>query len=76
MIRPESINVVTADGAALAGLVDSVRFVGDRQRASVSGAATNPIIVDVPHAIAVKAGDRVGLVVDPAAIRLLPGEPA
>jgi putative spermidine/putrescine transport system ATP-binding protein len=76
MIRPESINVVAADGAAFAGLVDSVSFVGDRQRALVSGAAKNPITVDVPHSIPLKAGDRIGLAIDPAAIRLLPREGA
>ncbi len=39
MIRPESIRIVAPDGAALSGQVDSVSFVGDRQRASISGAA-------------------------------------
>jgi putative spermidine/putrescine transport system ATP-binding protein len=56
--------------------VDGVSFIGDRQRLTVSGAAAKPMLVDAPNAIAVKAGDRVGLSVDPAAIRLLPGEPA
>jgi putative spermidine/putrescine transport system ATP-binding protein len=74
MIRPESIKLVSADGAGLKGQVDSVSFVGDRQRASISGAAAKTIMVDVPNSFAVKTGDHVGLVVDPAAIRLLPGE--
>jgi hypothetical protein len=33
-------------------------------------------MVDAPNAIEVNPGDHVGLVVDPAAIRLLPGEPS
>jgi putative spermidine/putrescine transport system ATP-binding protein len=74
MIRPESIRIVAAESASLRGLVDSVSFVGDRQRASISGAAGKAIMVDVPNSIAIKAGDRVGLAVDPAAIRLLPGD--
>jgi putative spermidine/putrescine transport system ATP-binding protein len=74
MIRPESIRIVAADGAALAGQVDSVSFVGDRQRAVIGGAAAKAMTVDVPNSVAIKAGDRVGLAVDPAAIRLLPGE--
>ncbi len=49
-------------------------FVGDRQRASIGGVASKFIMVDVPNSIAIKAGDRVGLAVDPAAIRLLPGD--
>jgi putative spermidine/putrescine transport system ATP-binding protein len=76
MIRPESIAVAAPDGANLIGSVDAVSFIGDRQRLTVSGAAAKPILVDAPNAIAVKAGDRVGLSVDPAAIRLLPREPA
>ncbi len=74
MIRPESIRIVAPDGAALSGEVDSVSFVGDRQRASISGAAAKFIMVDVPNSIAIKTGDRVGLAVDPASIRLLPGD--
>jgi putative spermidine/putrescine transport system ATP-binding protein len=74
MIRPESIRVIAADGAALAGQVDSVSFVGDRQRAVIGGAAAKAMTVDVPNSISIKVGDRVGLAVDPAAIRLLPGD--
>jgi putative spermidine/putrescine transport system ATP-binding protein len=72
MIRPESIKIVAPDEAGLLGLVDSVSFVGDRQRASVSGATSRTIMADVPNTMPVKAGDRVGLQIDPAAIRLLP----
>ena len=46
------------------------------QRLAVSGAASKPLLLDVPNSVAVRAGDRVGLAVDPAAIRLLPGEEA
>ena len=74
MIRPESIRIVAADGAALSGKVDSVSFVGDRQRAWIGGVAAKAITVDVPNSTSIKAGDRVGLAVDPAAIRLLPGD--
>ncbi|HEY1473353.1 MAG TPA: ABC transporter ATP-binding protein [Pseudolabrys sp.] len=76
MIRPESIRIIAIDGAALSGRVESVSFIGDRQRLTISGAASKAIMVDAPHAIDVKAGDRVGLAVDPAAIRLLPGDAA
>jgi putative spermidine/putrescine transport system ATP-binding protein len=74
MIRPESIRVVAPDGAALAGRVDSVSFVGDRQRAWIGGVAAKAISVDVPNSITIKAGDRVGLAIDPQSIRLLPGD--
>jgi hypothetical protein len=31
-------------------------------------------MVDVPNSITLKLGDRVGLAVDPSAVRLLPGD--
>ena len=76
MIRPESIAVVVGrDSAALVGRVDSVSFIGDRQRLTVSGAADKPLImVDAPNTLAVKLGERVGLSIEPAAIRLLPAD--
>ena len=72
MVRPESIAIVAVGSASLTGEVTNVSFVGDRQRLSISGAADRPIMVDVPNTLMVKAGDRVGLSVDPSAIRLLP----
>jgi len=74
MIRPESITIVSPEAASLAGRVETVSFVGDRQRLSVSGAAGKAIMVDAPNTLDVKSGDRVGLLVDPAAIRFLPAD--
>ena len=75
MIRPESIRVA-ANGEGLHGRVESVIFVGDRQRVTVSGAASRPLTIDVPNAVTLKAGDSVGLLVEPQAIRILPAEGA
>jgi len=74
MIRPESIKIVPADGAALCGQVEAVSFVGDRQRAAIGGVAAKAIMVDAPNSLPLKTGDRVGLAVDPGAVRLLPGD--
>jgi putative spermidine/putrescine transport system ATP-binding protein len=74
MIRPETIGIVEAVGASLSGIVDSVSFIGDRQRVVVSGAAARPLTVDAPNTIAAKGGDRVGLKIAPVSIRLLPPE--
>jgi len=74
MIRPESIAVTAPDGARLTGHVDRVSFIGDRQRLTVGGAAARPLLVDAPNSISIKTGDRVGLAIEPAAIRLLPEE--
>ncbi len=72
IIRPESIGVVAPDHAALCGRVDSVSFIGARQRLSVTGAVDKAVLVDAPNAIEIKAGDRIGLRIDPGAVRLLP----
>ena len=74
MIRPESIMVVAPDGATLMGRVDRVSFVGDRQRLTVSGAAERPLLIDAPNSLEVTVGERIGLRVDPRAIRALPGD--
>ena len=75
MIRPESIRIVGAEGAELCGQVETVSFVGDRQRAAIGGVAAKPIMVDVPNSVLLKPGDRVGLAIDPTAVRLLPPDP-
>lgn len=74
MVRPETIQVAEPDRAPLCGVIDSVSFVGDRQRLVVSGVSTKLISVDAPNTIQVKAGDRIGLLIAPEAVRLLPPE--
>ena len=74
MIRPETIRVVEAGSAPLSGIIDSVSFIGDRQRMVVSGASGKPLTVDAPNTIKAQAGERVGLSIAPDAIRLLPPE--
>jgi putative spermidine/putrescine transport system ATP-binding protein len=74
MIRPETIRVVDAGSAPLSGIIDSVSFIGDRQRMIVSGASGKPITIDAPNTITARAGERVGLLIAPDAVRLLPPE--
>jgi len=74
MIRPETIHVVEAASAPLSGIIDSVSFIGDRQRLVVSGASNRPLTVDAPNTVQAKAGERVGLSISPDAVRLLPPE--
>jgi putative spermidine/putrescine transport system ATP-binding protein len=74
MIRPETIRVVEAGSAPLSGLIDSVSFIGDRQRMVVSGVSGQLLTVDAPNAVVAKAGERVGLLISPDAVRLLPPE--
>jgi len=74
MIRPETIRVVEAGSAPLSGIIDSVSFIGSRQRLVVSGASDKLLTVDAPNTVRVSTGDRVGLSVPPDAVRLLPPE--
>ena len=74
MIRPETIAVVDAASAGVAGVVVQVSFVGDRQRLTVSGVSDKPIMVDAPNTLSVRIGERVGLSIAPKAVRLLPAD--
>jgi putative spermidine/putrescine transport system ATP-binding protein len=74
MIRPETIAVVEIGQAPLSGTVDSVSFIGDRQRLIVSGASDKFLTVDAPNTVQARAGERIGLLIAPEAVRLLPPE--
>jgi putative spermidine/putrescine transport system ATP-binding protein len=74
MIRPETIRVEAAGSAPLSGIIDSVSFIGDRQRLVVSGASNRLLTVDAPNTVQVTRGERIGLSISPDAVRLLPPE--
>src|SRR3982075_1354990 len=74
MIRPETIRVVEAATAPLSGIIDSVSFIGDRQRMSVGRASDKLLAVDAPNTFGAEAGEQIGLLIAPDAIRLLPPE--
>ena len=74
MIRPETIRVTAAGSAPLSGIVDSVSFIGDRQRLVVSAASRGLLTVDAPTTVQVTPGERIGLSISPDAVRLLPPE--
>ncbi|SDR79426.1 ABC transporter ATP-binding protein [Bradyrhizobium canariense] len=74
MIRPETIAVVGAADAPLSGMIDSVSFIGDRQRMIISGASDRLLTVDAPNTVKAQAGEKVGLLIAPDTVRLLPPE--
>jgi putative spermidine/putrescine transport system ATP-binding protein len=74
MIRPETIRVTVAGDAPLSGTIDSVSFIGDRQRLVISGASNRFLTVDAPNTVRASSGERIGLSISPDAIRLLPPE--
>ena len=74
MIRPETIGIVGQGDSPLRGTIDSVSFIGDKQRLVVTGASDRPLAIDAPNTIVAGIGDHVGLSIAPEAIRLLPKE--
>jgi putative spermidine/putrescine transport system ATP-binding protein len=66
--------VTSAGSASLSGTIDSVSFIGDRQRLVVSGASNRLLTVDAPNTVHAKSGERIGLSISRDAIRLLPPE--
>jgi putative spermidine/putrescine transport system ATP-binding protein len=74
MIRPETIRVTQDGSAPLSGIIDSVSFIGDRQRLVVSGASDRLLTVDAPNTVQARVGERIGLSISPDAVRLLPPE--
>jgi putative spermidine/putrescine transport system ATP-binding protein len=72
MIRPETIGIVQVESAPLSGTIDSVSFIGDRQRMIVSGVSDKFLTVDAPNIIKAKVGEKIGLLIAPDAVRLLP----
>ena len=74
MVRPESLSIHAPGQATLTGRVDSVSFIGDRQRVTVSGAADRPILIDAPNTLSVAPGEQVGVAAADDAVRVLGGE--
>jgi putative spermidine/putrescine transport system ATP-binding protein len=74
MIRPETIRIVEAGGAPLTGIIDSISFIGDRQRMVIGGVSDKLLTVDAPNTVRAETGERIGLLIAPDAVRLLPPE--
>jgi putative spermidine/putrescine transport system ATP-binding protein len=74
MLRPESISLTAPEAGTLRGRVETVSFGGDRVRVTVAEAAETVLTIDTSNAVKVVPGEVVGLKIDPAAVRLLPGE--
>jgi putative spermidine/putrescine transport system ATP-binding protein len=74
MIRPETIRLTEAGSAQLSGIIESVSFIGDRQRLTISGASSRLLTVDAPNTVHARPGERIGLSIPPDAVRLLPPE--
>jgi putative spermidine/putrescine transport system ATP-binding protein len=63
--RPEDARLVEPAQASLRGIVETVSFLGERTRVTVSGAAPQALIVDVPGRFALAPGAAVGIEIAP-----------
>jgi putative spermidine/putrescine transport system ATP-binding protein len=63
--RPEDARLVEPAEASLRGIVDTVSFLGERTRVTVSGAAPQALIIDVPGRFTLDTGDAVGIAIAP-----------
>jgi putative spermidine/putrescine transport system ATP-binding protein len=63
--RPEDARILDPARAPLVGVVESVSFLGERTRVTISGAAPDALVVDAPGRIALVRGETVGIDVSP-----------
>jgi putative spermidine/putrescine transport system ATP-binding protein len=73
MARPEAIRLVLPATATWRGSIMDASFSGDRLRVVVGTTGSRPVVVDAPSTTIAAIGDQVGLVVDPEALRIIPG---
>jgi putative spermidine/putrescine transport system ATP-binding protein len=71
MVRPEAIAVVASEAAPLRGRIETVSFVGDRQRLTVANVAAKPLVIDAANTLQVAPGDVIGLEIAATDTRLL-----
>ena len=70
--RPEDGRLVAPEGAPLRGVVESVSFLGERTRVTVTGAAPEPLVIDVAGRSEWMPGAAVGIDIAPEGLIALP----
>ncbi|HTH74274.1 MAG TPA: ABC transporter ATP-binding protein [Trinickia sp.] len=70
--RPEDGRLVDPANASLRGTVDTVSFLGERTRVSVSGATPEALVIDVPGRTDWAPGSVVGIEIAPEGLIALP----
>ncbi|MGN6668918.1 MAG: ABC transporter ATP-binding protein [Trinickia sp.] len=70
--RPEDGRLVAPEGAPLRGTVETVSFLGERTRVTVTGAAPEPLVIDVPGRSEWMPGAQVGIEIAPEGLIALP----
>ncbi|MGN6229986.1 MAG: ABC transporter ATP-binding protein [Trinickia sp.] len=70
--RPEDGRLVAPDAAPLRGVVETVSFLGERTRVTVTGAAPEPLVIDVAGRSEWAPGAAVGIEIAPEGLIALP----
>nr|WP_245964963.1 TOBE domain-containing protein [Trinickia dinghuensis] len=70
--RPEDGRLVAPEGAPLRGIVETVSFLGERTRVTVTGAAPDPLVIDVAGRSEWASGAQVGIEIAPEGLIALP----
>jgi putative spermidine/putrescine transport system ATP-binding protein len=70
--RPEDGRLVNPDGASLRGIVETVSFLGERTRVTVTGAAPDTLVIDVAGRSEWTPGATVGIDIAPEGLIALP----
>jgi putative spermidine/putrescine transport system ATP-binding protein len=67
-LRPEDAYLADPATAHLRGMIDAAAFLGERTRLTISGAAPDTLIVDVPGRVELARGTPVGISIAPEAL--------
>jgi putative spermidine/putrescine transport system ATP-binding protein len=70
--RPEDAALAPLDRAHLRGTIAAALFLGERTRLTITGAAPDPLIIDVAGRVSLTAGTQVGLSVRADGLVALP----
>lgn len=70
--RPEDGRLVAPESALLRGIVETVSFLGERTRVTVTGAAPDSLVIDVPGRSEWAPGAAVGIDIAPEGLIALP----
>lgn len=69
--RPEDARLVAPDAAALRGVVESVSFLGERTRVTVTGAAPDALVIDAAGRVTLAKGEAVGIDIAPVGLIMI-----
>ena len=73
LFRPNDVRLVAPEDSELKGEVSQVFFLGDRTRVHLTGVADRVVVAETTEHREFRAGQKVGLRIDPATLLVLEG---